>query len=176
MTFQNETDFIGNLFFGQIKKLTFKKTQEVNKMSKYLSQTDLTQNQKGFNNSKPNLYSERLVISKLLPLININSSISHLNKEWILDTINNFFQEHNNFSNVLGFELTYEHQRVKGKNTKIVACLRSKEGFVFSNGEGVDEYEATKDLLENLELELIFLGNNYSDDTIQSFIGGGQYA
>ena len=116
---------------------------------------------------------------KHLPKITINSRISYLNKDWILETINNFFKEKYHFTIPSEFEINYYYQNKKGKTMVVVVCSRLKDGFLFAKGEGIDEYEATKNLLENFELELNIPKKFQETNTqtyVQALIGGDQYA
>jgi hypothetical protein len=92
--------------------------------------------------------------------ITIHSSIESLNKRWVLKTLDLFFREHSNLLLSSRLELHYSYQEKEGKITKVIACLQTKEGFVFATGEGIDEYGSTNNLINNLELNTRLLKNN----------------
>lgn len=91
--------------------------------------------------------------------IKINSSIPLIDQNSIKEKIHCFIQQ-NNLLKKGKLELFFEPQPIRNKIIKCTAYFCVNDDKIISFGEGIDEYSALKDLLENLELELKYYKQN----------------
>ena len=88
------------------------------------------------------------------PSIKIRSSIGQVNEKWIWQELDEFIQASFPFMKKFNLELNLSYQPIEKKIVKCIACLQAENSFTFAQGEGINEYEAVKNLIENLDIEL----------------------
>jgi len=86
--------------------------------------------------------------------IYIQSAVPVINKEWIKETINEFLVKEIKSSQPINMLLKFHEQPVKNKIIKCRAQLETEQNTIIVSGEGIDEYEAVSDLINNLDIEL----------------------
>lgn len=92
----------------------------------------------------------------------IKTEIPHINTEWIKKTIKKFLEENN--INKTDLTLSFKYQPIKNKIISCKANLNLNTQKTIIKGEGRDEYNATKNMLENLDVEI--KTNNYKKHTL----------
>jgi len=115
--------------------------------------------------------------------INIQSLVPAINQDWVKGTINEFLEKEIQLSQPANILLEFHEQPVKHKIIKCKAQIETNQKTITVSGEGIDEYEAVNDLINNLDIELKLSQNNplegkqfFFSNLINDQAGGGQYA
>ncbi len=115
--------------------------------------------------------------------IQIEADVPAIDYTWVKQSIKKFLEKHKLLSSLKDIFVYFTEQPVKKNIIRCDVNAKIRNKTLTVSGQGMDEYQAVDDLLQNLELE-VFLestfqkprSNFFFSNSINQFQRGGQYA
>ena len=115
--------------------------------------------------------------------IKIETDVPAIDYVWVKQNIRQFIEENKLLDSLKDVSVHFIEQPVKNNMVKCYITAKLKNKLLTVSGQGIDEYQAVNDTINNLELDIL-LGltiqktNNkfFFSNSINQFQRGGQYA
>lgn len=115
--------------------------------------------------------------------IQIDAEVPTIDHNWVKQNIKGFLEEQKILSSLEDISVYFTEQPVKKNTIRCEVHVKRNNKTVTVTGQGMDEYQAVEDVLQNLELEILLEStipkskpNLFFSNTINQFQRGGQYA
>jgi ribosome-associated translation inhibitor RaiA len=115
--------------------------------------------------------------------IQIESEVLAIDYIWVKQNIKQFLEEQKNLISIKEISVYFTEQPVKKNIIRCDVHVKINNKTVMVTGQGIDEYEAVEDVLQNLEIEVLLEStiqnskpNVCFSNSINQFQRGGQYA
>lgn len=115
--------------------------------------------------------------------IQIDAEVPAIDYAWVKQSIEEFLDEQKLLSSLKDIFVYFTEQPVKKNIIRCDVQVKMNSKTVTVTGQGMDEYQAVEDVLQNLELEVLLEStiqkskpNFFFSNSINQFQRGGQYA
>jgi ribosome-associated translation inhibitor RaiA len=112
-----------------------------------------------------------------------DSEVPAIDYAWVKQSINRFLEEQKLPSSLKDISVYFTEQPVKKNIIRCDIHVKMNNKTITITGQGMDEYQAVEDVLQNLELEVLLESaiqkskhNFFFSNSINQFQRGGQYA
>ncbi|MCC7574781.1 hypothetical protein KO361_04275 [Candidatus Woesearchaeota archaeon] len=114
--------------------------------------------------------------------IQIESEVPSIDYMWVKQNIKQFLEEQNNLNSINEISIYFTEQPIKKNIIRCDVHVKINNKTVIVTGQGIDEYNAVEDVLQNLELEVLLEStiqnskpNVFFSNSINQFQRGSQY-
>lgn len=115
--------------------------------------------------------------------IQIDAEVPAIDYVWVKQSIKEFLDEQKLLSSLKDISVYFTEQPVKKNIIRCDVQVKMNSKTVTVTGQGMDEYQAVEDVLQNLELEVLLessiqksKSNFFFSNSINQFQRSGQYA
>ena len=115
--------------------------------------------------------------------IQIDAEVPAIDYAWVKQSIKGFLDKQKLLSSLEDISVYFTEQPVKKNIIRCDVHVKMNNKTITVTGQGMDEYQAVEDVLQNLELEVLLESTNqkakpnfFSSNSINQFQRGGQYA
>lgn len=115
--------------------------------------------------------------------IQIESEVPAIDYAWVKQSIKEFLDEQKLLSSIRDISVYFTEQPIKKNIIRCDVHVKINNNILTVTGQGIDEYQAVDDLLQNLEFEMLLDStiqkskpNFFFSNLINQFERGGQHA